>query len=289
MTHHWFRLLLIVLTGTVNTCPTQKNNAATANAFVFFVRVTRTRTFFHQAVAKNKTNNSSSSNNNHNNHNKSKSMKQKRKNRARTPFRIPKPNIELPRPDVWEKAKSTDEQIQQLKEQEQQEATEAQSALDKAKQESDERAKELIRSQRKSVAVLTHIKECISTRISGPLLMDALQKDHCYIVDDFLKPNNYFGMGEEGDSEGDTNLQNIGAEMNTSLIEDIAQEILKEGKQMCDASIMTLNLNRGITSGEYTVSIVGGEQYIHCPRSVELVVAITRHLNQCLEGSSTSS
>lgn len=207
-----------------------------------------------------------------------KSMKQKRKNRAPKPFSIPKDNLNLPRPDAWEKVQSTEEKIQILKDQEEE--------RNKAQQEADIRAKQLIESQRKSVAVLTHIKDRVSS-INGDDLVKALSDDECYIVDGFLKCSE----DPRKDSASSTTLSEDNDETEAerateNLTADIASEILEEGKHMYEISLLELDVSRGITSGEYTVPITGGEQYIHCPRSVEFVVAMTRHLKQCFDESS---
>jgi hypothetical protein len=207
-----------------------------------------------------------------------KNMKQKRKNRAPKPFSIPKENLNVPRPDAWEKVQSTEEKIQLLKDQEEE--------RNRAQQEADARAKQLIESQRKSVAVLTHIKDRVSS-INGEDLVKALRNDECYIVDGFLK----YHKDPQKDSASSTTLSEDNEEREAEsatekLTADIASEILEEGKHMYDNSLLELDVSRGVTSGEYIVPITGGEQYIHCPRSVEFVVAMTRHLKQFFDESS---
>jgi hypothetical protein len=208
-----------------------------------------------------------------------KSMKQKRKKRAPKPFSIPKPNVNVPRPDSWNKIQSTEEQIQLLKEREEE--------RNKAQQEADTRAKQLIETQRKSVAVLTHIKERISS-IDSQALIQALNKDECYVVDGFLKKHPLKDSQSESTSSPTLTEDMMHSDTDSiteELISDVPFEILEEGKHMYDQSLMELDVNRGITSGEYTVPITGGEQYIHCPRSVEFVVAMTRNLKQCFDDS----
>ena len=208
-----------------------------------------------------------------------KSMKQKRKKRAPKPFSIPKSNVNVPLPDSWNKIQSTEEQIQLLKEQEEE--------RNKARQEADTRAKQLIETQRKSVAVLTHIKDRIST-IDSEALIQALNKDECYVVDGFLKKHPVKDSPSEFSSSPTMTEEMMHSDTDSiteELISDIPFEILEEGKHMYDESLMELDVSRGITSGEYTVPITGGEQYIHCPRSVEFVVAMTRNLKQCFDDS----
>jgi hypothetical protein len=203
-------------------------------------------------------------------------MKQKRKKRAPKPFSIPKSNVAIPRPDSWNKVKSTEEQIQLLKEQEEE--------RNKAQQEADLRAKQLVESQRKSVAVLTHIKDRICS-INCQELAQSLKNNECYVVDGFLKTHHtQDSQSEIALSESTTSEADYIAK---ELISDIPFEILQEGKHMYDQSLMELDVNRGVTSGEYTVSITGGDQYVYCPRSVEFVVAMTRHLKECLDEAST--
>jgi len=120
----------------------------------------------------------------------------------------------------------------------------------KGVQETKAKAAALVDSQRKSVEVLTEIRTRIES-LPADQILDAM--DGKYVVFDDV------------------------------LGEDLCREILEEGQSMFDNNKMELDLNAGITSGNYGVAIKGGkEQYVDCPRSVEYVVSASRHLTGML-------
>lgn len=170
------------------------------------------------------------------------SMAQKRKQRGqkvapKTIFRErPKILDTVPRPDQWEKIESTEEKVQTMKKEE--EETKAKAAA-------------LIESQRKSVDVLTHVKNQIEL-LPAADIVDAIQSGSYFVCDNVL---------------GD----------------DLALEMSKEGKYMFENNKLELDLGAGITSGQYAAAITGGQdQYVDCPRTVEYVVSCTRHLSGML-------
>mmetsp|Transcript_12883 Transcript_12883/g.30564 ORF Transcript_12883/g.30564 Transcript_12883/m.30564 type:complete len:341 (+) Transcript_12883:67-1089(+) len=115
-----------------------------------------------------------------------------------------------------------------------------------------EKAKDLLKSQRESVDMLTMVTEKLKALPTAEIL-SALSKNEFFVVDDFLC------------SEG--TLASLEAEAHSMF----------ENEEM---EMDTANLG----AGEYIVSIKGGkEQYNKCPRSVELVVSTTKHVPDVLE------
>jgi hypothetical protein len=179
-----------------------------------------------------------------------KSMAEKRKNRGKkfAPKPLAKPEIlnTVPDADEWEKVKSTEEQVQQMQKQEQnQDEDEVQS-----------QAKALIETQRKSVEVLTYVKETVLNLPRDKMIESLKSVSGCdKVFNDFL--------GQE-----------------------LSDEIRAEGLKMFEDEKMELDLKAGLCSGEYTVGIKGGEkQYADCPRITEFVVSLTRHLTGLLNDS----
>jgi len=127
--------------------------------------------------------------------------------------------------------------------------------MTKGEEETKAKATALVDSQRKSVEILTKIRTQIENLPVNQIL-DAM--DGKYIVFDDV------------------------------LGEDLCNEIAEEGQSMFDNNKMELDLNAGITSGEYGVAIKGGkEQYVDCPRSVEYVVSTSRHLTGMMNKASS--
>jgi hypothetical protein len=109
------------------------------------------------------------------------------------------------------------------------------------------KAAALIALQKKSVEVLTHVRSRVESLPSDDIVK-AINGGTYIVFDDLL--------GSE-----------------------LCSEMKKEGQTMYLDNKLELDLESGITSGEYVVSIKGGQdQYADCPRSVEYVVSLTRHL-----------
>ncbi len=164
------------------------------------------------------------------------SMAQKRKKRGKkfVNKQIERPAFlnEVAKTDQWEKAVSTEAQVQSMKDAEDTKA----------------KAAALIESQRKSVDVLTHIREQVEA-LSIEDIMAALDSSKRYAVFDEL------------------------------LGEDLCSEMMQESQSMFDNNKLELDISAGIASGEYAGAVVGGQdQYADCPRTVEYVVSFTRHL-----------
>ena len=176
---------------------------------------------------------------------KKKSMAQKRKRRAQNfmpkPMERPEVLDTVPNPDEWKQTASTEEQVQAMKESE--------AADEKVKSQ----ATALIDLQRRSVEVLTYVKE----KVQG------LQTDK--VIESLTSPNGCDKVFDE------------------FLGEELSAEMRKESLFMFDNDKMELDLSAGFSSGEYAVAIKGGEeQYADCPRITEFVVSVTRHLTQLL-------
>jgi len=164
------------------------------------------------------------------------SASQKRKRRGKKlVYQRMKPH-DMPRPDVWEKGNNHvrgDNEDQ----------TEMTTNKD---DETKTKAATLIEKQRKSVDVLTHIRNCVD-KLPHEDITTALSSSSYYVVDDFLGS-------------------------------DLCTAMEKEGQSMLTSDKLQLDLKSGICSGEYATLIKGGEeQYSDCPRCVEYVVTLTKH------------
>jgi hypothetical protein len=122
-------------------------------------------------------------------------------------------------------------------------------ATQKKKEEEIARSKAaaLIALQKRSVEVLTHVRSRVESLPSEDIVK-AMNGGSYIVFDDIL--------GTE-----------------------LCSEMKNEGQTMYLDNKLELDLESGVTSGEYVVPIKGGqEQYTDCPRSVEYVVSLTRHL-----------
>lgn len=180
---------------------------------------------------------------------KGKKLSQSEKRKRRGKKLAPGPKMEphgLPRPDVWDKTSAT---------------TTTSTSKDQSPKANDSNisdgdsvkadAKAIIDTQRKSVDVLTQVRTQVDA-LSQQSILQALSSPsfpHYYhtVIDNFL---------------GD----------------DLCDEMSNEGRSMLDGMELDIE-GGGICSGEYVAAIVGGkEQYVDCPRCVEYVVSLTRHL-----------
>lgn len=109
------------------------------------------------------------------------------------------------------------------------------------------KAAALIALQKRSVEVLTHVRSRVESLPSEDIVK-AMNGGTYIVFDDILGT-------------------------------DLCSEMKNEGQTMYLDNKLELDLASGVTSGEYVVPIKGGqEQYADCPRSVEYVVSLTRHL-----------
>lgn len=184
--------------------------------------------------------------------NKKKSMAQKRKQRGNkfTPKPMERPKIldTVPNPDEWTPTASTDEKVQEMKKSE------------AAEKEVKSQAASLIQTQRRSVEVLTYVKEKVQGLDPLKAIESVLSPNGCdKVFDDFV--------GEE-----------------------LSSEMRLEGLSMFDKNKMELDLNAGVYSGEYAVALKGGvDQYADSPRITEFVVSLTRHLTNSLNQAGNES
>ena len=110
-----------------------------------------------------------------------------------------------------------------------------------------ERAKQLLEAQRKSVDMLTHVRERVEA-LDYDKIKSSLDSKGYSVVDDFLQKDY------------------------------IIDELRKEGLALFQKEDMEVDLTN-LGSGEYVCKIEGGEeQYVICPRTVELVVSMTKHM-----------
>lgn len=114
-----------------------------------------------------------------------------------------------------------------------------------------ELAKEMIAAQRKSVDMLTFVRERVEGMPVAPI-MESLKKDGYVVVDDFLASD------------------------------DAVAQLQGEGLALFEKEMMSVDLSR-LGSGEYLCAVAGGdEQYAVCPRAIEMVVCVTKHVPECL-------
>lgn len=120
------------------------------------------------------------------------------------------------------------------------------------------KAKELLEKQRASVEMLTMVKERVLA-LSADELWSSLSSQGYYVVDGF-----------------------IGNESIIAQMESEAEKMYADGGLEVDMG--------NLGSGEYTVSIKGGqEQYVQCPRTVEWVVSTTKHIPELADKMSLDS
>ena len=119
-------------------------------------------------------------------------------------------------------------------------------------------ASKLVDAQRKSVDMLTYVKD----RVDGlPYegILAALEKDGYVVVDDFLAND------------------------------DVVSTLETESKALYESDQMERDISE-LGAGEYTVTLAGGEdQYPVCPRTIEMVVSVTKNMPSHLKGLDLSS
>jgi hypothetical protein len=107
-----------------------------------------------------------------------------------------------------------------------------------------QRAQELVNKQRRSVEMLTLVRERIE-QISAEEAHQELSNKGYFVVDNFLDR------------------------------EEIVKELEEEGIKLLDNGVPDMN---NLAMGKYVAPIQGGEeQYLICPRSIEWVVSTTKH------------
>jgi len=178
------------------------------------------------------------------------SEKRKRRGKKLAP-KVPKMEPHgLPRPDVWDK--TTDSSSTNANNSDDDDSIYSPSSGGDAVK---AQAKSLIDVQRKSVATLTHVKNSI----------------------DALPPRSTLQAALSSTSDDNNGVYHIVID-NFLNDDELCSEMAKEGRSMLDAMELDLE-SGGICGGQFGTAIVGGkEQYVECPRCVEYVVSLTRHL-----------
>lgn len=109
-------------------------------------------------------------------------------------------------------------------------------------------AQEMVEAQRRSIDMLTFVRQRVES-LPMPTIMKSLVNDGYMVVDNFLAS------------------------------EDAVSKIASEGLALFERNMMERDLTK-LASGEYVVAVKGGdEQYAVCPRTIETVVSITKHLS----------
>jgi hypothetical protein len=115
------------------------------------------------------------------------------------------------------------------------------------------KAQQLLQSQRKSVAMLTLVRERLEA-LPAADIQSALA-------------NQGFWYSDNSDTAGF--LQSP----------DMLQELQQEGVFLYESGLMSVDVDR-LATGEYCCALAGGQdQYVSSPRSIELVVSTTKHLS----------
>jgi hypothetical protein len=128
------------------------------------------------------------------------------------------------------------------------------------------KAQQLLKSQRKSVAMLTLVRERLEA-LPAAEIQSALQQKGFW----------YSDSGDSGDSDTGPDTGNGFLQSQT-----ISNELQREGVTLYESGAMSVDMDR-LAAGEYSCLLAGGpDQYAACPRSIELVVSTTKHLNKAV-------
>ena len=189
-------------------------------------------------------------------------MKEKRKQRAKR-----RPGIDvdrellddLPPVDQWEKTQPTSgtaqKKVRVTTAPENDTTSTADDDVDFVEaQQTKAKASSLVESQRKSVDTLTYIRKRVEENpsLSYNEAAKSIIDQGYFVYDNFLSSDDEFG-----------------------------DNLLSEMLQECSDMLVNDKLERDITrlgDGEYLTKLIGGESYADCPRLIEYVVSLTRHL-----------
>jgi hypothetical protein len=128
------------------------------------------------------------------------------------------------------------------------------------------KAQQLLQSQRKSVAMLTLVRERLEA-LPAADIQAALEQQGFWYSDS--------NTADIGDSDTSTD---------TGFLQSpkISNELQLEGVTLYESGAMSADMDR-LASGEFSCLLAGGQdQYATCPRSIELVVSTTKHLNKAV-------
>jgi hypothetical protein len=127
------------------------------------------------------------------------------------------------------------------------------------------KAQQLLQSQRKSVAMLTLVKQRLEA-LPAAEIQSALEQQG-------------FWYSDSGDSSADSNT---GIDTGFLQSQHVLRELQQEGVTLYESGAMSADMDR-LAAGEYCCALAGGQdQYVTCPRSIELVVSTTKHLNKAV-------
>ena len=118
-------------------------------------------------------------------------------------------------------------------------------------------AKQMIAAQRKSLDMLAFVRERVES-LPSQVISQSLDTNGFCVLDSFLGNDDVISILQ---SEGDT--------------------LLRENQMETDVRVLG--------SGEFFATIEGGEeQYPRCPRTIELVVSLTKHVAMLIQGYNLS-
>jgi len=199
------------------------------------------------------------------------SMKERRRQRAK---KLPSATVdrgilnELPSVDTWEKTDasvgSKRESIPTCEVAEEDNAAitdEEKTSIEEETEETIAKASSLVQAQRKSVDCLTHVRKRVEESFPINEAAKGLAEKGYFVYDGFLS------KAVDADSENEDAV----------LGDEMISEMLSESSSMLANDKMQRDITR-IADGEFIAQIVGGENYVLCPRLTEYVVSITRHL-----------
>jgi hypothetical protein len=122
------------------------------------------------------------------------------------------------------------------------------------------KAQQLLRSQRESVAMLTLVRERLEALPAADIQLALEQQGFWY-------------------SDSDTDTATDAGFLDS---QKISRELQQEGVTLYESGAMSVDMDR-LAAGEYSCLLAGGaDQYATCPRSIELVVSTTKHVNKAV-------
>ena len=130
------------------------------------------------------------------------------------------------------------------------------------------KAQQLLKSQRKSVAMLTLVRERLEA-LPAAEIQAALEQQG-------------FWYSDSGDSDTATATGFLQSQK-------MSRELQQEGVTLYESGAMSVDMDR-LAAGEYSCLLAGGQdQHATCPRSIELVVSTTKHLNKAVLSKDVSA
>jgi hypothetical protein len=125
------------------------------------------------------------------------------------------------------------------------------------------KAQQLLQSQRKSVAMLTLVRERLEALPAAEIQAALEQQGFWY-------------------SDSDSDDSDTATATGFLQSQKMSRELQLEGVTLYESGSMSVDMDR-LAAGEYSCLLAGGQdQYATCPRSIELVVSATKHLNKAV-------